>query len=99
MSIEKASPKPIISYFLISKDPQDQENLSTIFEMASEGDDDFEVKVYTDFTRHNGLNSYCDWTLPLWAHVSVKRKLSTLQAMRALVFAMTPIYLAYKQMD
>jgi hypothetical protein len=29
----------------------------------------------------------------------VKRKLSTLQAMRALVFAMTPIYLAYKQMD
>lgn len=41
MSIEKATPKPVISYFLISKDPQDQENLSTIFEMASEGDDNF----------------------------------------------------------
>jgi hypothetical protein len=83
----------------VSKDAEEQDNASLIFELISEGDENFEVFVYTDFSRHNCLGSYCDWTLPLWAHTTVKRKLSTLQAMRALAFAMTPYYLAFKEMD
>jgi hypothetical protein len=35
--------------------------------MISEGDEPFEVTVLTDFTRHNGLTTYSEWTLPLWA--------------------------------
>ena len=80
----------------MSKDADEQENAVTIFDLISEGDQDFEVNVYTDFTRHNGLSSYSEWTLPLWAHVITKRKLSSLQAFRAMTFAMTPYYLSFK---
>lgn len=96
MSIDRASPKPAINYYIISKDADEQNNATVIFELISEGDEDFDVNVYTDYTRHNCLGSYSDWSLPLWAHVITKRKLSSIQAIRAMTFAMTPYYLAYK---
>jgi hypothetical protein len=99
MSLDRASPKPTANYFLVSKDAAEQDNASLIFECIAEGDDNFEVTVFTDFTRHFCLSTYSEWTLPLWAHTTIKRKLSSLQAMRALSFAMTPYYLAFKEMD
>jgi hypothetical protein len=99
MSIDRASPRPAINYFLVSKDAEEQENATIVFELICEGDEDFDVNVYTDFTRHNCLSSYSDWSLPLWAHAITKRKLSSLQAMRAITFAMTPYFLAFKEVD
>lgn len=52
-----------------------------------------------DYTRHNGLSSYSDWTLPLWARSIQKRKLTPPNAFRAMTFAMTPYYVAYKEQD
>jgi len=52
-----------------------------------------------DYTRHNGLSSYSDWTLPLWARSIQKRKLTPANAFRALTFAMTPYFVAYKEQD
>jgi hypothetical protein len=31
MSLDKASPKIAVNYFLVSKDPEEQENAATIF--------------------------------------------------------------------
>jgi len=67
-----------------------------LFDIISEGDDPFEVMVYMDYTRHNGLTSYSDWTLPLWARSIQKRKLTPANAFRAMTFAMTPYYVAFK---
>lgn len=64
--------------------------------MIADGDDNFEVTVYTDFTRHNCLGSYSDWSLPLWAHVITKRKTSVIKAIRSMCLSMTPYYLAIK---
>ncbi len=83
----------------MSKDEVDKENASTLFDIVSEGDDGFEVNVFMDFTRHNGLNSYSDWTLPLWARSMQKRKLNAVNAFRAIAFAMAPYYIAYKEQD
>jgi len=30
-SLERSSPKPVINYFIVTKDPDEQENASTIF--------------------------------------------------------------------
>jgi len=49
-----------------------------------------------DFTRHNGLTQYSDWTLPLWARTIQKRKLTPTNAFRAIAFAMSPYYIAFK---
>ncbi len=49
-----------------------------------------------DFTRHNGLTQYSDWTLPLWARTIQKRKLTPTNAFRAITFAMSPYYIAFK---
>lgn len=35
MSLDKASPKPVANYFLVSKDADEQENASVIFELIS----------------------------------------------------------------
>ena len=67
--------------------------------MISEGNDQFEVNVYTDFTRHNGLSQYSDWTLSLWARSIEKRKMNSVNAFRAITFAMTPYYVAFKELD
>jgi hypothetical protein len=67
-----------------------------LFDIASEGDDPFEVQVFMDFTRHNGLTQYSDWTLPVWARSVQKRKLSAVNAFRAMTFALSPYYIAYK---
>lgn len=58
VSMEKASPKSIINYYIISKDQQEQENASMIFELIAQGDDSFETNVYIDYTRHNCLSAY-----------------------------------------
>ena len=99
MSIDRSSPKPVVNYFLINKDREEEENASVVYELIGEGDQGFDVNVYTEFTRHNCLSTYSDWALPLWGHVMSKRKLSSLQAMRAMAFAMTPFYLAFKEVD
>lgn len=100
LALDRVSPKPTASYILVCKDAAEQENAGIVLEcMQAQGDDDYEVNLYTEFTRHNCLSMYSDWSLPLWAHTIVKRKLNTLQAMRALTFAMTPYYLAFKEMD
>lgn len=100
MALDRASPKPTASYFLVCKDQAEQENASIVLEcMQAEGDDSYDVSLYTDFTRHHCLSTYSDWSLPLWAHTIIKRKLNTLQAFRAITFAMTPYYLAFKEMD
>lgn len=71
-----------------------------MFEFSSgDADDNFETTVYMDFTRHNGLTQYSDWSLPLWAHMTQKRKMTPIQAFRALTLGMTPFYVTYKQMD
>lgn len=57
------------------------------------------MNVYMDYTRHNGLTQYSDWTLPLWAKSIQKRKLTPIQAFRAITFAMVPYYIAFKEMD
>jgi hypothetical protein len=56
--MEKATPKPLINYYIINRDNRDQEMASELFEFISEGDEAFSMKVYTDFTRHDGLHSY-----------------------------------------
>lgn len=100
VEMTKGAPKPILNYFIVSKDDEEQENASKMFEMISNDyDDQFETAVYIDYTRHNGPYEYSDWTLPLWAHVTQKRKLSPLQAFRAITMSMAPYYIAYKQMD
>ena len=85
-----------MNYYIITKDPEEQDNASLIFDMIAEGDENFEVAVYTDFSRHNCLSSYSDWSLPLWAHVITKRKLSVIKALRSMCLSMTPFYLAFK---
>lgn len=35
MSLDKASPKTVVNYFLVSKDPEEQENSATIFDLIS----------------------------------------------------------------
>jgi hypothetical protein len=55
--------------------------------------------VFMDFTRHNGLSSYSDWTLPLWARSIQRRKLSAVGAFRAIAFALTPYFVAFKEQD
>ncbi len=70
-----------------------------LFDIVSEGDDHFDVTVFMDFTRHNGLTQYSDWTLPLWARTIQKRKLTPINAFRAITFAMSPYYIAYKEQD
>lgn len=83
----------------MTKDDFDKENASTLFDIISEGDDEFEVNVLMDFTRHNGLSNYSDWALPLWARSIQKRKLTPTNAFRAITFAMSPYYIAYKEQD
>lgn len=41
MSLDKATPKPVANYFLVSKDNEEQENATVIFELISEGDENF----------------------------------------------------------
>lgn len=41
MSIDRASPKPIVNYFLINKDQEEEENATIIYELVGEGDDNF----------------------------------------------------------
>jgi len=67
-----------------------------LFDIISEGDDEFEVNVFMDYARHNGLSQYSDWTLPLWARSIQKRKLQPVNAFRAITFSMSPYYIAYK---
>lgn len=55
--------------------------------------------MFIDFTRHNGLSEYSEWSLPLWAHVVQKRKMSAIDAFRAITLSMVPYYVAYKQQD
>ena len=38
MSLDKASPKANVNYFLVSKDPEQRENATVIFDQISEGD-------------------------------------------------------------
>jgi hypothetical protein len=49
-----------------------------------------------DYTRHNGLYQYSDWSLPLWAHIIAKRKLTPIQSIRAITMSMAPYYIAFK---
>jgi hypothetical protein len=100
ISMSKEEPKPHLNYYIVSKDEEEQDNLSKMFELAvGDTDEQFETTVYMDFTRHNGLSEYSDWTLPLWAHVVHKRKMTPLQAFRVITLAMTPYYVTYKEMD
>ena len=73
---------------------------SQLFQLISnELDSEFDSTVYTDFTRHNGLYEYAEWTLPLWAHIIVKKKMTPINAFRALTLAMTPFYVSFKGQD
>lgn len=92
--------KPTLNYFLVSANEGEEQFATRMFEWVS-GDIDakFETTVYMDYTRHNGLSEYSEWTLSLWPHVVEKRKMSPLQAFRAITFAMTPYYVAVKQLD
>lgn len=67
--------------------------------ISGEIDDEFETNVYMDYTRHNGLSEYSEWSLPLWAHIMTKRKMTALNAFRVMTFALTPFYVAFKEMD
>ena len=73
---------------------------SKVFEWASdELDDKFERTIYMDYSRHNGLTEYSEWSLSLWPHMVEKRKMNPLQAFRAMTLAMTPYYMAFKSLD
>lgn len=98
--MSKGKNKPTLNYYIVSKDDVGQENASQVFEMiAGDEDDKFEASVFIDYTRHNGPYEYSDWTLPLWAHMTVKRKMTPINAIRAMVMSMAPYYIAFKQMD
>ena len=47
MSIDRSSPKPVVNYFLINKDREEEENASVVYELIGEGDQGFDVNVYT----------------------------------------------------
>lgn len=84
----------------MSANESEEQLASRLFEWVSgDLDDKFETNVYMDFTRHNGLTEYSEWSLSLWPHVVEKRKMNPLQAFRALTFAMAPYYIAVKQLD
>ena len=100
MCLCRENDKKALNYLIVSKNDEDLRIQSEILQLVSSDlDNKFELTIYTDFTRHNGLSSYAQWALPLWGHVIQKRKMSALQAFRALTMAMSPFYIAYKQMD
>lgn len=101
LSLSKESKgKPSLNYYIVSENEVDEQYQHKMFEWASsELDDQFETKVYTDFTRHNGLSQYSSWSIGLWAHVIQKKKMTAIQAFRTITFALTPYYLAYRQQD
>lgn len=41
LSLDRASPKVVANYFLVSKDAEEQDNASLIFEYISDGDENF----------------------------------------------------------
>ena len=41
MSIDRASPKSNINYFVVSKDAEEQDNSTVILELIAEGDENF----------------------------------------------------------
>ena len=96
----KAQPKPILNLYLFESD-QDSSNFNqAIFSrLISQEDPRFELSVYLDFTRHNGLYEYKNYSLPLWAHVTVKKKMKPAEALAVINFSMLPILACYRNQD
>jgi hypothetical protein len=65
----------------------------------AENETRFEINTYMDYTRHNGLYEYSSWSLPLWAHICVKKKMKPCDAIAVLNFSMLPYYTAFKVQD
>ena len=88
---------------MLTPDPEANEFLSKVFDiLASDFEEEMssmEVSVYLDFTRHNGLYEYGTWSLPIWAQIVTKKKMSPSKAMAALNYSMLPYYSVYKSQD
>lgn len=71
-------PTPNLKFYILAPDPESNEFLSSLFEAIvgnCEADiQGFEVEVYVDFTRHNGLYEYGHWSLPIWAQIITREK-------------------------
>lgn len=96
-------PTPNIKFYILGPDMQAQDFLETVYEsIAAECKKElegFEVDVYSDFTRHNGLYTYVVWSLPVWAQLVTKRKISPEDALAVLNFSMLPLISVYKGQD
>ena len=92
-----------IKFYIIGPDIQAQDFLSMLYENIVNGCakeiDGFEVEIFTDFTRHNGLYRYVNWSLPVWAQLMTKRKIGPKDAMLALNFSMLPLISVFKGQD
>lgn len=97
----KNKPKPSLNYYIVSKNQQHQDFISQDLVEFIFGDIDshFETTVYTDYTRHNALSEYSDWTIALWPHIIKKRKMTPINAFRTMTLSMAPYYVSYKKMD
>lgn len=96
----KNQPKPILNLYLFESDQESSGFNQGIFsKLMSEEDPRFEMGVYLDFTRHNGLYEYNSYSLPLWAHVMNKKKFKPSEALAVLNFSMLPILACYRNQD
>jgi hypothetical protein len=96
----KASPKPILNLYLFETDRDSSDFNQNIFSrLMSQEDPRFDVAVYLDFTRHNMLYEFSNLSLPLWAHVMIKKKMKAADALAVINLSMLPIYACYKNQD
>lgn len=96
-------PQPNIKFYILAPDPDSNDLLSNLFEMIAgncekelEG---FQVEVFVDFTRHNGLYEYPQWSLPIWAQIITKRKMTANEAMAVMNFSLLPYFTVYNKQD
>ena len=96
-------PKPNIKFYILGPDIVAQNFLGQLYENIAAGCskemEGLEVEIYTDFTRHNGLYQYVNWSLPVWAQMITKRKMTPVDAITALNFSMLPYISVYKGQD
>lgn len=56
-------------------------------------------KMEQDFSRHNALYEYIEYTLPLWGHLVKNKQLTPIQAMSVLNFSMIPYYTVSQNLE
>jgi len=52
-----------------------------------------------EFSRHNGLYEFSQYSIALWAHLIKKKKYSPIEAMNVINFSMIPYYTVSQQLE